>query len=83
MAKTITNELIYEVLKNVQSGISNLEEDSTEIKTRLTNLESGLAGLRRDNAGLYEDSATQHARYDRLLDRIKQIEKRLDLSEQG
>ena len=50
MAKTISNELIYEVLKNVQSGISNLEEDSTEIKTRLTSLESGLAGLRRDNA---------------------------------
>ena len=49
MSETISNELIYEVLKNIQSGITNLEEDSTEIKTRLTNLESGLAGLRRDN----------------------------------
>ena len=62
-------------------GVGHLEEDSTEIKSRITNLESGFAGLRKDNAGLYEDSTSQHARYDRLLERIKLIEKRLDISE--
>ena len=80
MTEKISNELIYEVLKNIQTGISNIEEDSKEIKLRLTSLEGGFARLHRDNSGLYEDSATQHARYDRLLDRIKQIEKRLNFS---
>lgn len=80
MTKKVSNELIYEVLKRIQMSVVNLEEDSTEIKSRLTNLESSFAGLRKDNAGLYEDSASQHARYDRLLERIKQIEKRLEIS---
>ena len=81
MTEKISNELIYQVLKKIQMSVSNLEEDSTEIKSRITNLESGFAGLRKDNAGLYEDSASQHARYDRLLERIKLIEKRLDISD--
>ena len=81
MNEKVSNELIYEVLKNMQMGITNIEEDSKEIKSRLTSLESGFARLHRDNSGLYEDAATQHARYDRLLERIKQIEKRLNLSE--
>ena len=81
MTEKVSNELIYQVLKKIQMSVGNLEEDSTEIKSRITNLESGFAGLRKDNAGLYEDSASQHARYDRLLERIKLIEKRLDFSE--
>ncbi len=80
MSNKVSNELIYEVLKNVQKGVNNLEEDSSEIKNRLTSLESGFAGLRRDNSGLYEENATQHARYDRLLERIKHLEKRLDIA---
>jgi len=78
--KKVTNDLLYEVLKRIQKSISNIEEDGKEIKSRLINLETGMAGLRRDNSGLYEDSATQHARYDRLLERIVQLEKRLDIS---
>ncbi len=52
MTEKIPNELIYEVLKRIQMSVSNLEDDSTEIKSRLTNLESSFAGLRKDNAGL-------------------------------
>lgn len=82
MPEKVSNELIYQVLKNMQTGINNLEEDTTEIKLRLSGLESGFARLHSDNSGLHEDSATQHVRYDRLLERIKQIEKRLDISGQ-
>ncbi|MCU7836160.1 MAG: hypothetical protein KZQ83_13040 [gamma proteobacterium symbiont of Taylorina sp.] len=81
MSEKVSNELIYEILKNMQMGIANIEDDSKEIKTRLTSLEGGFARLHRDSSGLYEDSAAQHARYDRLLERIKQIEKRLNLTE--
>jgi predicted nuclease with TOPRIM domain len=81
MTEKVSNELIYEVLKKIQKSVANLEDDTTEIKSRLNNLENGFAGLRKDNAGLYEDSASQHSRYDRLLERIKQIEKRLEISE--
>jgi len=52
MTEKISNELIYEVLKNIQTGISNIEEDSKEIKLRLTSLEGGFTRLHRDNSGL-------------------------------
>ena len=48
MTKKVSNELIYEVLKRIQMSVVNLEEDSTEIKSRLTNLESSFSGLRKE-----------------------------------
>ena len=49
MTAKVSNELIFEVLKRIQMGVAKIEDDATEIKSRLTNLESGFAGLRKDN----------------------------------
>ena len=49
MTAKVSNELIFEVLKRIQMGVANIEDDATEIKSRLTNLESGFAGLLNDN----------------------------------
>ena len=36
----VSNELIYEVLKNIQASIANLEEDTDEIKARINKINS-------------------------------------------
>ena len=46
-----------------------------------TNVETAVAGLRREVADLYGEVVTQHARYDRLVERIERLEKRLELAQ--
>jgi predicted nuclease with TOPRIM domain len=78
MADNVEN-LILEHLRAIRADIGGIKEDSREIKQRLTSLEAGMAALRRDNANLYGDVADQHARYDRLADRVERLERRLDI----
>lgn len=71
--------LILEHLRTIRTEVAAVKEDTREIKQRLTSLEAAVAGLRRDSAHLYGDMADQHARYDRLAERVERIERRLDL----
>ncbi|MER2527518.1 MAG: hypothetical protein ABTR07_06290 [Candidatus Competibacter denitrificans] len=80
MAESVEN-LILEHLRAIRADIVGIKEDVREIKQRLTSLEAAVAGLRRDNANLYGDVIDQHARYDRLAERIERIERRLDLAD--
>lgn len=80
MADNIEN-LILEHLRAIRTDIGGIKEDVREIKQRITSLESAVAGLRRDNANLYGDVIDQQARYDRLVERVERIERRLDLAE--
>ncbi len=73
--------LILEHLRAIRTDIGGIKEDVREIKQRITSLESAVAGLRRDNANLYGDVIDQQARYDRLVERVERIERRLDLAE--
>ena len=80
MADSIEN-LILEHLRAIRADIGGIKEDMREIKQRLTSLETAVVGLRRDNANLYGDVIDQQARYDRLVERVERIERRLDLAE--
>lgn len=64
--------LILDHWRARHTDIVGLREDLREIKQGLTKLEGAVAGLRRD-------MADQHARCDRLAERIERIEKRLSL----
>jgi uncharacterized coiled-coil protein SlyX len=77
----VTNELIYEVLKKMQSDIAAIKEDSREIKSRVTSLESGQAMVLQHLGHMSGDIAEQHTRYDRLAERIQRLEKRLEIAE--
>ena len=66
-----------------QSDIASVKDDVREIKQRLSSLEAAVAGLRRVQANLYGDMSDQHARYDRLAERVERIERRLDLHNEG
>lgn len=71
--------LILKHLRAIRTDIATVKIDTREIKQRLTSLEAGSAGQRRDAAQLYGDVADQHARYDRLAERVERIERRLEI----
>lgn len=75
-----TDNLVLELLRAIRTDIAALREDSREIKSRLTSVELGIGSLKRDAAHQYTDISEQHSRYDRLVDRIDIIEKRLNIS---
>jgi tetrahydromethanopterin S-methyltransferase subunit G len=64
----------------MRSDIAALRDDMREVKSRLTSLETAVSGMRREGADLCADIVGQHSRYDRLLERIERIEKRLELT---
>jgi septal ring factor EnvC (AmiA/AmiB activator) len=80
MTDNIEN-IILEHLRAIRADIGGIKEDVREIKQRITSLEAAVAGLRRDNANLYGDVIDQQVRYDRLVERVERIERRLDLAE--
>lgn len=82
MPESIEN-LVLEHLRAIRGDITGLREDVREVKSRLTNLESSVSAIRRDSADMYSDVVGQHSRYDRLLERIERIEKRLELGSSG
>jgi uncharacterized coiled-coil protein SlyX len=75
------DNLVLEHLRAIRSDIAIIKEDSKEIKSRLTTLEIGQATLLQHIGHMSGDIAEQHGRYDRLVDRIEKIEKRLEISD--
>jgi septal ring factor EnvC (AmiA/AmiB activator) len=80
MPENVDN-LILEHLRAMRSDITALRDDTREVKSRLTSLETAVSAMRREIADLYTDVVGQHSRYDRLLERIERIEKRLELTQ--
>jgi hypothetical protein len=69
MSATVTNDLIYEVLKTIQSQGASLRDDMDNVKSRLTSIDTRL-GL------VHTDLAHQSERLDRLELRMGRVEKR-------
>ena len=74
MPDKVTNDLLYEVLKAVQSDVATVRTDMRDMKARLASIESFIATL-------HGDSTRQTVRMDELQVRIERIEHRLDLSD--
>ena len=70
----ITNELIFETLKNIQGTLARHGDDLREIKERLGHTETQIGGLAMQYATLSN-------RLDRLDLRLERIERRLDLQD--
>lgn len=79
MAENIDN-IIIEHLKAIRVDIAEVKADTADIKQRLHSMDMSVIDLRRNDVHLYEDSARQQVSLDTLLERIKRIEKRLELS---
>ncbi|MEZ5804629.1 MAG: hypothetical protein R3E51_14460 [Rhizobiaceae bacterium] len=70
----VTNELIYEVLRGVQSDIRQLKDGQSEIRHEIVAMRLNLVSIHQDLNNIYE----RLARHDERLDRI---EHRLELRE--
>lgn len=79
MAENIDN-IIIEHLKAIRAEIADVKNDTADIKQRLHSIDTSVLDLRRNDIHLYEDSARQQVNLDTLLERIKRIERRLELS---
>jgi 4-hydroxy-3-methylbut-2-en-1-yl diphosphate synthase IspG/GcpE len=64
----VTNELMYELLKRIQSGMTHQDRMLKELRDRIASLETIRADIVR----------IDH-RLDAMDDRLERIEKRLDL----
>jgi hypothetical protein len=70
----VTNDLIYEVLKSMQTRLSNIEGSVIEIKTELQAVRGHMLAIQTDVANLYAGQGN-------LEVRLGRIEKRLELTE--
>jgi phage shock protein A len=70
----ITNELMYEVLKQLQAGQGDIKSDVRDVKSRLASIESYIATL-------HGDQARTGSRVDDIIARIERLEKRAGLVE--
>jgi hypothetical protein len=75
MAAAVTSDLIYEILKQIQSHVPLLRDDMDSVKTRLTSGDTRLGPV-------HTDMAHQADRLDRLESRLARVETRLNLTEQ-
>lgn len=73
------DSIVLEHLRALRTELATVKVDVREIKTRITDLEVGHATILKHIAHLAESAAGQHVRYDRIVDRLDRIEKRLDL----
>ena len=70
----VTNELIYEVLKSVQSRLDRMDGTLGEVKTELQAVRSHMVGVQQDVANIYSKLGDHD-------DRLARIETRLGLLE--
>ncbi len=79
MTDNVENSVL-EHLRSLRAGQDRIETGLKEVRQRLTGVESGIAGLRRDSIGTQEDVYRQQTVIDAIEDRLRRIEKRLELS---
>ncbi|MFZ4536067.1 hypothetical protein [Propionivibrio sp.] len=73
--------LVLEHLKRIQTDISALREDNSQIKMRLSSIESGIARIARSETENYAEIIQDRHSVDRLQERILRIERRLELTD--
>jgi septal ring factor EnvC (AmiA/AmiB activator) len=70
----ITNELMYEVLKKIQSDVSELKQGQRETNARLNALTTHFVGLQQDISNIYATLTRHDARLDRIERRLEIVE---------
>jgi hypothetical protein len=69
-------DLVLEHLKAIRGDIAEIRAEQREQRGRIGAIERTLAHLERDGA---ETRAETGGRFDRILDRLERIERRLDI----
>lgn len=74
MAENVTNELLLETLKAIQTKIANVADDITDLKTEMRGIKGHMAAFMQSEVAQDGSLASIQARLDR-------IERRLELHE--
>ncbi len=67
---TVTNELLYEVLRNVQGDISLMKADIHEIKAELQAVRGHIVAIQTDVSNIYGSQGEMKLRLDRVESRL-------------
>lgn len=72
--------LILEHLRAIRTDVASIRDDVRELKSRVAHLEVGQATMMQHLGHNASMAAQQQLSYDRIVERIEKIEKRLELA---
>jgi len=73
------NNIILEQLRAIRGDIGYIKDDMREVKNRLANLESGQGAIMQQIGHQSSTIAQNQLSYDRVIERIEKLEKRLEI----
>lgn len=74
------DNIIIEHLCAIRADVGTIRDGVRELKNRVTNLELGQATIMQSLGHQSAVSAQQNVSYDRIVDRIEKIEKKLEIA---
>ncbi|MGE3146141.1 MAG: hypothetical protein AB7K35_11195 [Pseudorhodoplanes sp.] len=77
----VTNELLFEVLKAVQTRLEQVDGKADESKQDMQALRTQIIGIHHDLLSIHQELGGIHATLVRHEQRLDRIERRLELSD--
>jgi septal ring factor EnvC (AmiA/AmiB activator) len=77
----VSSELMFEVLKSIQSRLAQVDGKIDELKQSMLALGTAQNATRQDITGVYQEISAIHATLVRHEGRLDRIDRRLELSE--
>ena len=77
----VTNELMYEVLKAMQTRLAGVDGKIDELKQEMQASRTSQNGIRQEITGVFQEVSGIHATLVRHEGRLDRIERRLELSD--
>jgi hypothetical protein len=77
----ITNELLYDVLKKVQTGIGDLRGAVADVRQDVRGIKDEIVSLRTIMGEFIKTDARRETDYLSLVTRVERIERRLEAQE--
>jgi hypothetical protein len=81
MAEPVTNELMYEVLKRVQSDLAEIKATQADHGRQFIRVREDINSLRGDIHGLHSDDLRRETIQAQMNARLERIENRLNLND--
>jgi septal ring factor EnvC (AmiA/AmiB activator) len=81
MAMTVTNELMYELLKRMQQDIADIKHVQREHTMEFVSIRKHFVAVDGRFAAVQQDIINIQDRLDRIDERLSRVERRLELAE--
>jgi flagellar biosynthesis chaperone FliJ len=67
----VTNELMYELLKRMNTDIASIRHTTTELKNEMQSMRGTLVAVQQDIHNIYTVLARHETRFDRIENRLE------------